>query len=163
MRYMLKENLWAVGDDYVIADEAGTAVFQVDGRAFSWGDKLFFRDADGNELAYIEQTLMSMLPTYEIYRKGVPFAKVVKEFSWVKEEFVLDVPGPNDYTISGSFWQHEFVFQRGGAKVATVSRQFWSLADTYGIDIIDGEDDVAILSTAVVIDLICREESLVTG
>jgi uncharacterized protein YxjI len=158
MRYMLKEKIWSFGDSYVICDENQAPVYEIEGKAFSWGDKLFFRDMAGNELAYIEQTLMSLLPTYEIYRKGVPFAKVVKEFSWIKEEFVLDVPGPNDYSVSGSFWQHEFVFQRGGHSVATASKKLWSLTDVYGVEIVDGEDDVAILATALVIELICKDD-----
>ena len=70
----------------------------------------------------------------------------------------IDVPGPNDYTISGSFWEHEYAFERGGAIVAHVSKELSSWTDTYGIDVVDGEDDVAILATCVVIDLVCHEE-----
>lgn len=158
MRYRMKEKFWSWGNDFAIQDESGRDVYLVDGAAFSWGDKLSFQDMQGNELAFIAQKLLSMKPRYEIYRDGEKFAEVVKEWSWFKSLFTLDVPGPNDYTIAGSFWEHEYTFERRGETVAQVSKRFWSLADTYGIDVDDGEDDVAILSTCVVIDLVLHDD-----
>ncbi len=158
MRYMMKQKLWSLGGEFTIRDEHEQGAFRILGKAFSWGDKLSFQDMHGTELAFISQKLMSWKPTYEIYRDGSKFAEVVKELSFFKSHFTLDVPGPNDYTISGSFWEHEYIFERGNAPVARVSREFWTWADTYGIDVIDGEDDVAILATCVVIDLVCHED-----
>ena len=51
---------------------------------------------------------------------------ITKEFTWFKSKFTLDVPGPNDYIITGSFWEHEYHFERQGMTVATVSKKFWS-------------------------------------
>jgi uncharacterized protein YxjI len=158
MRYGMREKIWSLGDSFTIQDESGRDVFRVQGRAFSWGDKLSFQDADGRELAFISQKLLSFLPHYEIYRDGARFAEIAKEFSWLRKRFTLDVPGPNDYTIEGSFWDHEFVFRRGGAEVARASKSYWSLTDSYGVDIADGEDDVAILATCVVIDLVGHDD-----
>ena len=158
MRYKIKEKFWAFGDDFHILDENGDKAFFVDGAAFSWGDKLSFQDMQGNELAYIAQKLLTFMPKYTIYRDGRKFAEVKKEFTWLRKQFTLDVPGPNDYTIDGSFWDHEYVFKRGGRRVAVVSRSFFSLRHTYGVDIIDGEDDVSILATCIVIDQVLHDE-----
>ncbi|MFC1601427.1 LURP-one-related/scramblase family protein [Candidatus Sumerlaeota bacterium] len=158
MRYMMKRKFWSWGDNFTIKDEHEQDAYSVRGKAFSWGDNLTIHDPAGRELARISQTLMSWKPRYEIYRDGRRFAELVKEFSWFKQEFTLDVPGPNDYTIIGSFWGHEYTFERGGAVVARVSKKFWSLSDTYGIETIPGEDDVAILATCVVIELVCQDQ-----
>ncbi len=157
MRYMMKQKLWSLGGEFTIQDESQQDAFRVVGQALSWGDKLSFQDLHGTELAFISQKLMRWKPTYEIYRDGAKFAEVVKELSFFKSEFTLDVPGPNDYSITGTFLEHEYTFERGGAHVAHVSKEYWSWADTYGIDIAEGEDDVAILATCVVIDLVCHE------
>ena len=103
MRYVIKEKFWSWGDDFHIYDENKQPVFFVDGQAFSWGDKLSFQDMQGHEMAFISQKLLRWKPTYEIHRDGQLFAKVIKEFSWFKQTFALDVPGPNDYSIKGSF------------------------------------------------------------
>ncbi len=158
MRYIMKQKFWSLGGDFVIKDETEADVYRVRGEAFSWGHKLSFQDMADHELAFISQKLWSLMPKYEIYRDGNPFAEVVREFSWLKSKFTLDVPGPNDYSVTGSFWEHEYAFERLGRQVARVSKDYWAWTDTYGIDIVDGEDDVAILATCVVIDLVCHEQ-----
>ena len=154
MRYQMKQELWTLGNDFTIRDAAGSDVFRLDGKAFSFGDKLSFQDMDGRELAYIAQRLLSFRTVYEIYRSGSLFAEVVKEFAFFKDKYTVDIPGPNDYEVTGNFWGHEYTFTRSGREVARVSKEFFSWADTYGIDIVDGEDDVTILATAVVLDMV---------
>lgn len=155
MVYRLKERLWSLGKAFAIEDEEGNTAFEVTGKVFSWGEKLAMRDRRGKKVASISQKKLSFKPHYEIYRRGDFFAEVTKEFSWLKRRFTLDVPGPNDYSITGSFWSHEYRFERGGQQVAHVSKDLWSWSDAYGVDIVDGEDDIVILATAVVIDLVC--------
>jgi len=158
MRYIMRQKFWSWGDDFTIKDEHEQDVFLIDGAAFSWGDNLSFQDMSGKQLAYISQTIFTLMPKYEIFRGGKKFAEVVKEFSWFNSSFTLDVPGPNDYSITGAFWSHEYEFQRQGRVVAQVSKRYFSWTDTYGIDVIDGEDILAILATCIVIDLVCHDE-----
>ncbi|MBT7166593.1 MAG: hypothetical protein HN904_27670 [Victivallales bacterium] len=154
MRYRMTQKLFAMGDDFTIADSLGNDVYLVDGKAFSFGKKLSFLDMDGKELAFIAQRLLSMRKTYEIHRAGQLFAEVRKEFSFFKDKYTVDIPGPNDYEVSGSFFDHEYSFSRCGRDVALVSKTYFTWADSYGIDIVDGQDDITILATAVCIDLV---------
>ncbi len=156
-RYMIKERFWSFGDTFQIFDADGEPAYEVVGRVFSWGDKLSFQDLDGAELAFISQQMLSFLPRYEISVGGEPFAEVRKEFSWFKKRFALDVPGPNDYEIEGSFWIHDYEFRRRGRVVATVSKALWAWTDSYGIEIVDDEDDVSILCAAIVIDQVLHD------
>ena len=158
MKYLMKQKLWALGDDFVIKDEAGNDVFFVDGKVFSLGHKLSFQDMNGNELAFIAQKLLSFKKQYEVYRNGQLFADVVKELTFFKDQFTVDIPGPNDYEVNGNFWDYEYIFTRRGREVAVVSKRFFTWADTYGIDIVDGEDDITILATAGVIELVHQDE-----
>ena len=147
MIYKIKEKFWAMGNDFVITDQRDCEIYRVDGKAFSWGDNLSFQDIQGRELAVIDQKLLSFKPRYQIVINGDPFAEVVKEWSWFNKKFTLDVPGPNDYQIMGSFWEHEFIFARRGRDVARVSKRLWSWTDTYGVEIDEAENHVAILCT----------------
>lgn len=70
MRYVMKQKILAWGDDFTISDEHGRAAYHVDGKVFSFDDKLSIQDAGGNEVAYIDQRMLSIGPTYEIYRDG---------------------------------------------------------------------------------------------
>jgi len=159
MIFRIKEKFWSWGNDFSITDAEGSVRYQVDGKAFSWGDKLSFQDAGGREIAFISQKLLSFKPRYKIIINGAVFAEVIKEWTWFNKKFTLDVPGPNDYTIDGSFWAHEFTFEKQGRTVATVSKKLWSWADSYGVDIADGEDEVAVLCACIVIDQVLHDES----
>lgn len=155
MRYLMKQKFFSLGGAFYIKNEHGQDVFSVEGAPFSFGRQLTFRDMSGNELALIRQKLLSWGPTYEVYRDGQLFAIVKKElFSFFKHVFTVDVPGPDDLIAEGDFWQLEFTFSRGERTVATVSRQWFSWADTYGVDIVEGEDGVLILASAIVIDMV---------
>ncbi len=159
MRYVLKQKFWSWGDDFTIKDAEGRDAFFVDGRAFSWGDKLSFQDMRKSELAFIHQKLLAWGPTYEIESNGRLVAVVKKKlFTLLRCKFTVDVPGPDDLEAQGDFLDHEYSFERQGRPVASVSKRWFSWTDTYGVEIADGEDDVLILATAVVIDLVCHQE-----
>jgi len=159
MRYTMKEKLIALGEDFMIQDENGRDVYFVDGKAFSIGDKLVFKDMSGNELARIEQKLLAWGPTYEIYRDGRHVATVKKSlFTLLRCKFTVDVPGPDDLEAQGDFLDHEYAFTRGSEPVARVSKRWLSIRDTYGIDVAAGEDDVLLLACAVVVDMACHKE-----
>ena len=158
MRYVIKEKFWSFGDDFHIYNDNKEPVLFVDGKAFSWGDNLSVQSMDGQELAFISQKMMSFKPRYEIHRNGNLFAEVTKDWSWFNKSFTLDVPGPNDYSIEGAFWRHDYHFNRSGRSVATISKAMWSWSDTYGVEIVDGEDDIAILAACIVIDQVLHDE-----
>lgn len=159
MKYLLKQKLFAFGDDFHIKDESGNNVFFVDGRAFSVGNKLSFQDLQGNELVFIRQKLLSFGPSYELYRNGELAAVVKKKhFTLFRVKFSVDVPGPDDLEAQGDFLDREYTFERGGRDVARVSKSWFSLSDTYGVEIAEGQDDVLILASTVVIDMICHDE-----
>ena len=156
MRYVMKEKVFCLGNDFVIRDEGEREVFFVDGKALSLGDQLSFQDMEGRELAYIRQRLLSWGPTYEVHRDGTLYAVIKKKLTFLKCRFEVDVPGPMDFEVKGDFVDHEYYFSCGGRPVASVSKKWFSWSDTYGVDVADGQDDVVILATTVAIDLICH-------
>ena len=160
MRYVMKQKFWSWGDDFRIRDADGKDAYFVDGRAFSWGDKLSFQDMQGNELAFIRQKLLAWGPTYEITSGGNLVAVVKKKlFTLLRCRFTVDVPGPDDLEAQGSFLDHEYNFERHGQPVAQVSKKWFSWTDTYGVDVNKGEDELLILASTVVIDMVCHQES----
>jgi uncharacterized protein YxjI len=82
-----------------------------------------------------------------------------KLLTLLRYRFTVDVPGPDDLKAQGSFLDHEYAYERQGCEVAQVSKRWFSWTDTYGVDIADGEDDVLIIATAVVVDMVCHQES----
>jgi uncharacterized protein YxjI len=155
----MKQKLFSFGDDFYIQDQSGAAVFYVDGKAFSLGNKFSFQDLAGNELAFIKQKLLALTPSYEIHRGGQLYAVVKKDFfNFFICGYTVDVPGPDDLRAAGSLFEHEYEFKRGDQWVATVSKRWVSLTDSYGVEIAPGEDDVLILASTVVLDMACHAD-----
>jgi uncharacterized protein YxjI len=153
-RYLMKQNLFSFGDDFIIRDESGSDAFFVDGKVFCLGNQLSFQDMQKRELAYIKQRLLSFGPTYEIYRAGELVAVVAKHvFTFLQCTFTIDVPGPNDLVAQGNFMDHEYTVMRGEAVVATISKKWFSWTDSYGVKIAPGEDDVLLLASTVVVSV----------
>lgn len=157
MRYVMRQKLFAITDDYNIADANEQDVYYVDGKLLSLGKNLSFQDMERCELAHIQQKLLNWGPTYEITHNGELVAVVKKElFTLFHCVFHVDEPGHEALTAEGNFSDHEYVFTRAGRQVASVSKQWFTFADTYGVDVSDGEDPVLILACTVVIDEACH-------
>jgi uncharacterized protein YxjI len=159
MRYLMRQRILSWGDDFTIRNEAGADVYFVDGKVFSFGNKLSFQDMNGNEVLHIRQKLLSIGPQYEIDRAGETVAVVKKRlFTLARARFNVDVPGPDDLEARGDFLDHEYVFERAGREAARVSKRWFSLADTYAVDVDPDQDDVLILACAVIIDLVSHPD-----
>src|SRR3954463_7813595 len=156
---MMRQRIWSWGDDFSIKDADGQDVYYIDGKVFSFGNKLSILDRSGVELVRINQKLLRLGPQYEIIRGGETVAVVKKHlFTPFRARFTVDVPGPDDLEAKGDFLDHEYVFEHGGRVVAQVSKKWFSLADTYAVDIGEGQDEVLILASAVVIDLVSHPD-----
>jgi uncharacterized protein YxjI len=111
----------------------------------------------GNELAFIRSRIIALTDSYEILRDGKVAAVVKKDLINVfRCGFTVDVPGPDDLEAQGNLLDHEYTFTRAGRTVATVSKKWFTIRDTYGVELDDAEDPVLILASAVVIDLVCH-------
>jgi uncharacterized protein YxjI len=157
MRYVMKQKLFSFTDDYKITDADGKDVYYVDGKLLSLGKNLSFQDMEQRELAHIQQKLLNWGPTFEITHDGELVAVVKKElFTFFHCVFHVDEPGHDALTAEGNFNDHEYVFTRAGQQVASVSKQWFTFADTYGVEVEGEEDPVLILACTVVIDEACH-------
>lgn len=148
-----------MGDDFTIRDGTGEDRFLVDGRAFSFGNKLSFQDMSGNELAFIREKHFSWGPSYVIERPGQGDVVVRKEhFTFFHCKFEIDGPGNEDFEAKGNFTDHEYSIEGRDGLSATISKRWFTWTDSYGIEMDDDADAVLLLATAVVIDLICHDE-----
>jgi uncharacterized protein YxjI len=152
--YLIRERFFRLGEDSDITDEQGRPVLQVDGKVLSLRNRLVLRDPEGREVAEVQRKLIAMRPTYEISIAGRRAAEVRKRlFTPFGDRFVIDVPGPDDMEMTGDLLDHEFTIGRGGRTVATVSKRWFSVRDTYAVDIAADQDDLLLLASVLALDL----------
>ncbi len=159
MRYVIRQKVFSLGDSFTIQDEQGADVFYVQGKVFSFGNKLSLSDCYGHELIYIKQRLMTFRPTYEIYRGEQLIAVIKKElFTFFNCRFEIETMGYGNIDIEGELLDHEYTFIRGGRTISTVSKEWFTWSDRYGVEINEGENPPFILACVIVIDMICHED-----
>src|SRR3954454_15554392 len=154
MRYIIRERFFRLGEDSDIADEQGRPVLHVDGKVLTLHDTLIVRDLTGAEVARVQRQLISLRATYHITRQGQELAEVRKKLiSPFVDRYTIDIPGPADLKVTGSLFEHEYTIERDNQVVATVSKRWISVTETYGVEIAQGEDDLVILASVLAIDL----------
>jgi uncharacterized protein YxjI len=152
-KYRMREKMFSIGDDFWIENQAGDHVFKVDGKALRLRDTLILQDPSGSELFKIQKKALHVRDTMEIERDGDTVATVKKALVHVvRDRFSVEVNGGEDLEAKGNIVDHEYKIECDGENVAEVSKRWFRVRDTYGIEIVPGQDDALILATVVCID-----------
>jgi uncharacterized protein YxjI len=156
-KYQMREKMFAIGDDYWIEDEGGDRAFKVDGKALRIRDTLVIEDPSGSELFTVQEKKLHIRDTMEIERGGHTVATIKKALiTPLRERFSIEVEDGDDLEAKGNVTDHEYKIERDGDKVAEVSKRWFRIRDTYGIEVAPGQDDALILAVAVCIDRMTR-------
>jgi uncharacterized protein YxjI len=150
-RYRMRQNIVAIGDDFWIENGRGERVYKIDGKALRVRQTLVFEDGNGAELLKIQERMLRVKDSMEIEdAHGQKVAMVKKALiTPVRERWSVDIPGAADLEVQGNILDHEYRI----GHVAEVSKKWFRVADSYGIEIAPGQNDALLLAVAAVIDM----------
>ena len=152
-RYRMQEKLFAIGDDFWIENEGGERAFKVNGKVLRIRGTLALESPNGQELYSIQQKMLHVRDSVEIERGGRKVATVKKALvTPLRDRFSIDVEDGEDMEAKGNIVDHEYKIERDGDEIAEVSRRWFRVRDTYGVEVTPGQDDALILATVVCID-----------
>jgi len=156
-RYQMREKMFSIGDDYWIETADGERAFKVDGKALRIRDTFVFESPSGEELYTIQEKKLHIRETMEVERGGKTVATIKKALiSPLRERYSIDVDGGEDMEAKGNIVDHEFKIERGRDTVAEISKRWFRVRDTYGIEVAPEQDDALILAITVCIDQMGR-------
>jgi uncharacterized protein YxjI len=156
-RYTMREKMFAIGDDYWIETESGERAFKVDGKALRIRDTFVLETPSGDELFTIQEKKLSVRDKMEIEHDGKTVATIKKALvSPLRDRYSISMESGEGMEAKGNIVDHEFKFERGGNTVAEVSKRWFRMRDTYGIEIRPDQDDALILACTVCIDQMGR-------
>ena len=157
--YQMREKLFSIGDDYWIENGDGDRAFKVNGKALRIRETLVIEDPSGRELLKIQERKLRIRDTMDIEdADGTTVASVKKAMiSPLRDRYKVEVPGGDELDVQGNIVDHEYEISRGGDKVAEVSKKWFRVADTYGIEVKAGTDPALILAIAVVVDSLSHD------
>jgi uncharacterized protein YxjI len=155
MRYAVQEKLFSIGDDYWITDEQGGKAFLVDGKVLRVRQTLEIQDPAGRVLVTVRKKLVTMHETMEIEQDGTVVATVRKALiSPLHHRSVVDLADGSQLEAVGNVLDKEFEITAGNQVLARISRAWFRIRDTYGVDVAPGQDDVLFLAIAAALDRI---------
>ncbi len=156
-QYQMREKMFAIGDDFWVENNGGEKVFKVNGKALRIRDTLVLESPSGEELYTIQEKKLRVRDTMEIEQGGKTIATIKKALiSPLRERYSIEVEGDKDLEAKGNIVDHEYKIERDGDKVAEVSKRWFRVRDTYGIEIAEEQNDALIVAVAVCIDQMGR-------
>jgi uncharacterized protein YxjI len=151
-RFQMRQKLVSVGDDSWIEDDHGNKVFKVDGKAMHVRDTFVLEDASGNEVAKIQERKMHIRDTMAIERRGKKIATVHKRLVGFRDHLKVDIEDGDDMTVHGNLVDHEYEIKGSDGKVAEISKKWFRVRDTYGVEIVADQDIPLILAITVAVE-----------
>jgi uncharacterized protein YxjI len=151
----MQQKLIAIGRDFWIENEQGQKAFKVDGKALRIRNTLKFEDAHGHELCKIQEKKVRIKDTMEIEGPdGKVMAKVKKAIiTPVRDRWTVKIGGGPDLDIQGNILDHEYRIGEGRQKVGEVSKKWFRIRDSYGVEVAEGQNDALILAITVAVDM----------
>ena len=155
----MHEKIISIGDDYWIENEAGERAFYVDGKALRVRDTLIIKDVQGNELYKLKEKLLRIRDTMDIQDADGKTAATIKKalITPLRDRWKVEVANGPEMDVQGNILDHEYKIEAGREKVAEVSKKWFRIRDTYGVEIEPGQDAALILAITVAIDQMAHD------
>jgi uncharacterized protein YxjI len=152
-RYQMREKLLAIGDDSWIETEGGEKAFKVNGKALRARDTFILESPSGDALFKIQKKDLHIRDTMKVERDGDTVATIKKAMiTPLRDRFSIELEDGPELSAKGNVVDHEFEIERDGDKVAEVSKRWFRVRDTYGVEVAPGQDDALLLAVTVCID-----------
>ena len=146
----IKQRVVAFTDTYDVYSSQDQPKYFVKAEAFRLSHHIHFYDASGEEVAYIEQALLTLTPRFRIYihnsyqgeiiRRILPFLSNHYSFpSW-------------NWSLEGDIFNWDYQITQDNQNIAFIHRKLISWGDAYALDIEKDENELPVLVLAIAID-----------
>ncbi|MFE5716132.1 LURP-one-related/scramblase family protein, partial [Streptomyces sp. NPDC056501] len=123
MKYLVRDKIFAIGDDYWIEDEQGRHAFLVDGKAMRLRDTLELKDPDGQVLITLRQKLFSLRDAMTIERDDRPLASIRrKRLSLLRNHYRVTLVEGTELDVSGRILDREFTVEYDGGEEWSIKK-----------------------------------------
>jgi len=152
----IRQRILSMRDRFDITDEHGREKYYAEGALLSWGKRCTIWNAQKTEVARIEEKVFAFMPTFFIYVGNKEVATIKKEFSFFTPRYHIDF---GNIKVMGDPWRLNYTLESGGRTIGSINKKFFTMADTYEVDILDETLEPLILSLVLSIDYVKAQQS----
>ncbi len=153
MKLYMREKVFSWNERFTVKDENGWDKYFVEGEFFSLGKKLHLLNVHGEEVAFIQQQLFTLMPRFNVSVAGREIAQIRKEFTFFFQRYVIDGLG---WEIDGDVWAHDYVIRKNGRTIVRITKEWFTWGDSYVLDILDPADEVLALAVVLTVDCVAE-------
>ena len=153
MRLYMKEKVFSWNERFTVKDENGWDKYFVEGEFFSLGKKLHLLNVHGEEVAFIQQRLFTLMPRFSVTVAGRELAEIRKEFTLFFQRYLID---GLDWEIDGDVWAHDYVIRKNGRTIVRITKEWFTWGDSYVLDILDPADELVALAVVLTVDCVAE-------
>ena len=128
-RYLLREKLLTLGDDFWIENDRGERIFLVDDKVLRVRDTMAI-ERGGDKVATVKKAIIAPL----------------------RDRFTIELAEGRSLEAQGNILDHEYQITRDGIPVANISKRWFRVRESYGVAVAPGQDDALVLAITVCID-----------
>ena len=111
----------------------------------------------GDELYKIQEKKLHIRDTMALERDGKTVATIKKALvTPLRDRFNIELDAGGELAAKGNIVDHEYKIERDGQTVAEISKRWFRVRDTYGIEVMPGENDALIIAATICIDEMAR-------
>ena len=156
-RYRMREKIFAIGDDFWIDTDDERHAFKVNGKALRIRSTFILESPSGDELFKLQEKKLRVRDTMELEHDGKTVATIKKALvTPLRDRFHIELSDGGELDAKGNIVDHEYKIERDGHQVAEISKRWFRVRETYGIEVAPGQDDGLILAAAICIDEMAR-------
>lgn len=151
MQLYMKQKVFSWKDKFSIMNEFGEDKYYVEGKVISIGKKLRIYDPNDNELAFVNQKVVSLMPKFVVEMNGEEVATIKKKFTLLKPKYIIEGPG---WEVQGDFLGHDYTITDKGNPVVSIHKKWMAWGDTFELDITDEAHEVLAVASVLAIDAV---------
>ena len=155
MKLYIRQKVFSLVDKFTVKDASGNDIYLVAGEFLSWGKKLHVKDAYNNEVAFIQQKIISLRPKFLVFVNGLQIAEIVKEFTLFRPNY--RIRGLR-WEIKGNLFAYDYQITQDGTPIASIHKQWMSWGDCYELSIANQQDEIIALSVVLAIDCVMDQK-----
>ena len=153
MKLYMREKVFTLNERFTVRDEWGNDKYYVEGEFFSLGKKLHLLNTHGEEVAFIKQELLTLMPRYAVSVAGRDLATIRKAFTLFFQRYAIDGLG---WEVDGSVMMHDYVITKNGRTIVRITKEWFTWGDSYVLDIADPADELVALAVVLTIDCVAE-------
>jgi uncharacterized protein YxjI len=152
-RYLLREKLLSIGDDFWIENDRGQRVFRVDAKVLRVRDTVSIKDTHGHRTGQAPKAAAAGPRHDGDRRRGRAGRHDQEGHHRPATGPVHHRPGQRgSMQTQGNILDHEYQITSDGIPVTNISKRWFRVRESYGVAVGPGQDDALVLAVAVCID-----------